>query len=223
MAIDAFKRLNTALLPFYKFFNDNILPVLQKIGAFIGGVFRQAWERITVAFNKLMVQLEPFMPQIKILGAVILAALVAPLVILIATLIAIITVVTAVVTAFAWFIGKIAELTSFIIDFSKKIGESFVSAYKVIYNTFSNIGSFFRGIWNTVVSIFTNIGTAIGNAVGGAFKSVVNSILRWAINTINGFIDGINTAIKLINKIPGVNIGKLGRLPMAQFANGGGR
>lgn len=84
----------------------------------------------------------------------------------------------------------------------------------------SSVGAI-RGIWSSIVGIFSNIGTAIGNAVGGAFKNTVNSILRWAINTINGFIDGINSAIGLINKIPGVNIGKLGRLPIAQFANGG--
>lgn len=84
----------------------------------------------------------------------------------------------------------------------------------------SSVGAI-RGVWSSIVGIFTNIGTTIGNAVGGAFKSTVNSILRWAINTINGFIDGINGAISLINKIPGVNIGKLGRLPIAQFATGG--
>lgn len=97
----------------------------------------------------------------------------------------------------------------------------FTKAWEAVKSAFSAVGSFFKGIWDSIVGMFTNVGTSIGNAVGGAFKSVINPILRWAIDTINGFIDGINAAIGLINKIPGVNIPSLGKLPMAQFATGG--
>ena len=53
------------------------------------------------------------------------------------------------------------------------------------------------------------MGTKIGDAIGGAFKTVVNSIIGFAENMINGFIKAINVAIKVINLIPGVNIKKL--------------
>ena len=68
---------------------------------------------------------------------------------------------------------------------------------------------------------FTNIGTSIGNAIGGAFKKVVNSIIGFAQNTINGFISAINSAIKLINKIPGVSIGLISKLSIPRLAAGG--
>lgn len=97
----------------------------------------------------------------------------------------------------------------------------FTKAWNNIVKVFSVVGGFFRGVWNTITGIFTNIGTAIGNAIGGAFKNVVNSILKFAVNTINGFIDSINGAIDLINKISGVDIGTIGRLPIPQLANGG--
>lgn len=69
--------------------------------------------------------------------------------------------------------------------------------------------------------MFTSIGTTIGNAIGGAFKNVVNSIIRFAENTINGFIRAINGAIGLINKIPGVNIKRISTLNIPKLAKGG--
>lgn len=131
----------------------------------------------------------------------------------------------------------------FIDDFVKKIGEffsglwagiqatfsnvgqwfksKFTEAWKNIKDVFSPVGSFFSGIWNTIKSKFTTIGTNIGNAIGGAFKLVVNKVIGFAEDTINGFIRAINGAISLINKIPGVNIGKINLLDIPALATGG--
>lgn len=97
----------------------------------------------------------------------------------------------------------------------------FQGAWTAIKNVFNGVGSFFGGIWNTIKSKFTSIGSAIGNAIGGAFKTVVNSIIRFAQNTINGFIRAINGAIGLINKIPGVEIGRVSTLSIPRLAKGG--
>lgn len=97
---------------------------------------------------------------------------------------------------------------------------SFQAAWNGIKSIFSNVGSFFQGIWNTIKNMFTNIGTTIGNAIGGAFKNVVNSIISFAENTINGFIRSINWAIDVINNIPGVNITKLSELNIPKLKVG---
>ncbi len=97
----------------------------------------------------------------------------------------------------------------------------FQSAWEGIKNVFSPVANFFKGVWDTIKNIFTSIGTAIGNAIGEAFKKVVNSIISFAENTINGFIKAINGAISLINKIPGVNISKLNLLDIPKLAKGG--
>lgn len=97
----------------------------------------------------------------------------------------------------------------------------FSAAWTAVKNVFSGVGSFFSGIWSTIKKTFTNIGTSIGNAIGGAFKKVVNSIIGFAQNTINGFISAINGAIKLINKIPGVTIGLISKLNIPRLASGG--
>lgn len=100
-------------------------------------------------------------------------------------------------------------------------GNIFTGAWNNIKNVFSSMGGFFQGVWGSIVSIFGNVGTSIGNAIAGSVKGVVNSILGFAENTINGFIRAINGAIETINKIPGVNIGRLGTLSIPRLASGG--
>lgn len=97
----------------------------------------------------------------------------------------------------------------------------FSSAWEGIKNAFSAVGSFFQGIWDNIKSMFTKIGTAIGDGISGAFKSVVNGVIGFAAKIINGFIDSINWAIGVINKIPGVNINKLSRIELQGLAQGG--
>lgn len=96
----------------------------------------------------------------------------------------------------------------------------FTSAWNGIRNAFSGVTSFFQGIWNTIKNMFTSIGTTIGNGIGNAFKAVVNSIISFAENTINGFIRSINWAIDVINNIPGVNISKISELNIPKLKVG---
>ena len=65
--------------------------------------------------------------------------------------------------------------------------------------------------WNGVVELFSGI---IGTIVS-IFKAPLNGI----ISLINGAIGGINKLIAGVNKIPGVNVGTIGTIPM--LANGG--
>ncbi len=97
----------------------------------------------------------------------------------------------------------------------------FTGAWNGIKTAFSAVGSFFSGIWDTIKSTFTSIGTTIGNAIGGAFKTVVNAIIGFAENTINGFIASIDLAIGLINKIPNVNIPMIKMLEIPRLEKGG--
>lgn len=97
----------------------------------------------------------------------------------------------------------------------------FNSAWEGIKNAFSAVGSFFQGIWDTITGMFTKIGTSIGDGISGAFKSVVNGVISFASKIINGFIDSINWAIGIINKIPGVSINKLSRIELQGLAEGG--
>lgn len=97
----------------------------------------------------------------------------------------------------------------------------FQQAYNGITRVFSNIGSFFSNIWNSIKNTFSSLGTSIGNAISGAVKSGINGVISLIENTINSAINLINGGISLINNIPGVNIGRIGRLSLPRLAEGG--
>ena len=100
-------------------------------------------------------------------------------------------------------------------------GQKFSGAWNAIKNAFSSVGSFFSGIWDKICSIFKGIGVKIGSAVGGAFKSTVNSVIRFAQGIINSFIGGLNSVVKIINKIPGVHISLIPKASLPKLADGG--
>lgn len=102
-----------------------------------------------------------------------------------------------------------------------------------ILNVFKEIVSFVNNIiiqpiWQAilwlkdkVVSIFKIIGTTVADFIGGSIKAVINGVLSLIEKTINSFIKMLNGAIKLINKIPGVNITKVSLLNIPRLENGG--
>ena len=97
----------------------------------------------------------------------------------------------------------------------------FTTAYNGIRNAFSGITGFFSGIWNDIKNIFSNVGTAIASGIRGAVSGAVNAVLSTAANIINGFINSINFAIRIINRIPGVNIRRIRELNIPAMAQGG--
>ena len=119
-----------------------------------------------------------------------------------------------------WFTDRWNDIKNIFSVVGSFFSSVFQSAWNGIKNAFSSIGSFFQNIWNTIKNMFTNIGITIGNAIGDAFKNVVNSIIRFAENTINKFIRAINKAIGVINNIPGVNISKLTELNIPKLKVG---
>lgn len=100
-------------------------------------------------------------------------------------------------------------------------GSTFAAAWEAVKGVFSAVGSFFTGVWNTIKQIFTTIGLAVADAVSGAFKTVVNSVIGFAENLINGFIKSINSAIGVINKISPVDIPLIPTVNLPKLAKGG--
>ena len=91
-----------------------------------------------------------------------------------------------------------------------KIKDGASSAWNWVKKKFSDFGEWFG-----------NMGRKAGEAVGSAFKSVINWVLDKVESTINLPIRGINKAVGIINKIPGVNIGLIGELRIPRLAKGG--
>lgn len=120
-----------------------------------------------------------------------------------------------------WFADRWNEVVAVFSVVGQFFASVFATAWNNIKTIFGAVGGFFRGIFDTITGIFGGVGTAIGDTIGSAFRNVINDVLKFAVNMINGFIKAINVAIDIINNIPGVKIPVLGKLPIPQLAAGG--
>ena len=82
-------------------------------------------------------------------------------------------------------------------------------------------GNLVSNLWQGIKGLFSDIGGKIGDTVSGAIKGVINGALGLLEGFLNGPINLINGALDLINKLPGVNIGKIGRIKLPRMATGG--
>lgn len=237
---DASNAIRTFLEPIINAFRQYVLPVLQFIGNLIVTLVRPALDGIISAFKNLWETIQPLMPALKLIAIVLLGALAAALIVVVGA-------IAAVVVAATWLLNISINVFSTIVSLVVNTGTVIVNVFTTAWNTvasifsavggwfrnvfttawnniksvFSGVGSFFRGVWDTIVGIFGRIGTAVGDAIGNAFRSVINGVLKGAVNIINGFVRAINGAVGAINKVPGVNISKLGELGIPQLASGG--
>lgn len=120
-----------------------------------------------------------------------------------------------------WFAQKWKDIQNAWSGVKKWFGDLFGGAWRDIKNKFSEWGSWWGGLWEQVKTKFSNIGTKIGDAISGAVKSGINGIISDIESKINGGIGLINGAISLINKIPGVSIGKMKYVSFPRLARGG--
>ena len=100
-------------------------------------------------------------------------------------------------------------------------GSIFGQAWSAIKSKFSGWSAFWGGLWGQVKNKFRDIGANIAGAISGAIKSGLNAVIGKVESIINGGIHLINKAIKLANKLPGVEVGLLNDLHLPRLAEGG--
>ena len=166
--------LKQKLQPLYDFFVVNILPVLQKIGAFIGEQFIKAWNDLKSAFDKVMVTLQPFMPQLKTLGLIILGIALIPLALIIGGILLFTAVVVAVITVIARLIGWFSQL-------SASIFSAMVSFRESVQSGVSNAIAWFRGLPGAIMGAIGNVGGILYNAG----RSIVQGLLNGAASLLS--------------------------------------
>ena len=101
--------------------------------------------------------------------------------------------------------------------------ERFSAAWSAVKRVFSGVGRFFSSIASTIRDKFSSLGSKIGSAIGGAMKSTINAVLQFIENRINGAIDLINGAIRVINKVlpKKAEIGSVKHVSLPRLAQGG--
>lgn len=120
-----------------------------------------------------------------------------------------------------WFSDTYNSVTKTFSSIPSWFSSKFKSAWNNIKSAFSSWGSFFSGLWTKIKSKFSSIGTTLGTSMGNAVKSGMNRVISTIENTVNKGIGLINSAIKLANKLPGINVGTVGKLKLPRLATGG--
>lgn len=116
-------------------------------------------------------------------------------------------------------IAAILMLVAYVIATSEEVQANLAALVAAIVQIFSGIIDFIAGVftgdweraWSGIVQIFQGIFSGIGAAATAAINIV--------IGMVNTAIDGINWLISNINRIQGVSIGNVGKIPM--LADGG--
>lgn len=121
----------------------------------------------------------------------------------------------------AFFSGIMSRIRSAFSAVPSWFRSQFQRAWTGIKSVFSGWGSFFSGLWSQIRSRFSTIGTSIGQAMGNAVRNGLNGVISTVQNTINKGIGLINSAIRLANKLPGINVGTVSTLSLPRLAQGG--
>lgn len=149
--------------------------------------------------------------------------------------------ISEVITAIIGFVNNLFKTVSDIInniwskiqDTMNRVGDKVKGIIDNINKNFNNIKStvsdVFNGIWSKVQGVMDKVGNKISNVlrgiqnswnglkgfvsgVFGGIEGAVSSLVGSVKGMVNGVIGGINGAIGIINKIPGVHIGRIPRL-----------
>ncbi|HHX80517.1 MAG TPA: hypothetical protein GX692_05605 [Acholeplasmataceae bacterium] len=218
--IDAFKDvpLDENVVTWLENIAEKMKPIIETSKQ-IGGVIKDIWDSIFAPFFTFILDNwdligKDFMGLILLIGIVIDGAtgnwlgIIAKLVMFVIlywddikeALIVVWDLIVATVKLAIKIIVGILESVFYIIT------EPFKNAWKTIKDVWGGAKTFFKGIKDLFVGIFTLDGTKIKNGLKQMLQGMGNIIIAFIEGAINGFLIPINAAIKLINKIPGVNI-----------------
>lgn len=194
---------------------ENIKVVFSAVGEVLGSFFRNAWEIIKAVWDVVAAYFAAVWNAIKTVFSVVKDVLTGDFK----------GAWDGIKSIFAGFANFFSTLWDSVKRIFSAVGsffrDTFGAAWSAIQGVFSNFVSFFSGLWNSIKNTFTNLGTAIASAISGSIKAGINGVISIIENTINGAIGLINGAINLINKIPGVSIGKMSNLSLPRLAHGG--
>lgn len=92
---------------------------------------------------------------------------------------------------------------------------------KIFSNLFSGIINTAKSFLNIAKNMVVAVAITIGSTIADIFKSIVNGIMSAIENTLNAPIKTVNRLIKVINKVPGINLGTLPTFKLPRLAKGG--
>lgn len=214
-----------------------ITAILKIVGSVVSGVISFINMVVTYIGTAIATAIGFIMPIVQIISTIV--ANIWSVILLVATNIW--SKISEVVTAIIDFVNNLFKKISDIINnIWSKIQDVMNRVKDKVQGVIDNINKYFNNIKSTVSDVFNNIWSKVqgvmdkvGNKISsvlqgvqnawnglkgfvsgvfGGIESAVSSLVGSVKGMVNGVIGGINGAIGIINKIPGVHIGKIPRL-----------
>lgn len=214
-----------------------IASILQVVGSVVSGIISFITMVVTYVGTAIATILGFIMPIVQIISTIV--ANIWSVILTVAQNVW--SKISEVVTAIIGFVNNLFKTVSDIInkiwskiqDTMNKVRDKVQGVIDNINKYFNNIKStvsdVFNGIWSKVQGVMDKVGNKISNVlqgiqnswsglkgfvsgVFGGIEGAVSSLVGSVKGMVNGVIGGINGAIGIINKIPGVHIGKIPKL-----------
>lgn len=91
----------------------------------------------------------------------------------------------------------------------------------IFFAIFDTIKNYFFTVFGIIKNTVVGIAGTVGNILAGVFKAVVNGVMGAIESILNSPIRAVNRLIGTINKVPGINLGKLSTFKLPRLAKGG--
>ena len=91
----------------------------------------------------------------------------------------------------------------------------------IFFAIFDTIKNYFFTVFGIIKNTVVGIAGTVGNIIAGVFKTVVNGVMGAIESILNSPIRAVNRLIGTINKVPGINLGKLSTFKLPRLAKGG--
>ena len=200
MFVDSFVNLWNVLQPVLSLLAEALMPVLQILGAFLGGVLKGALMAITGLFDILATAIQFLTPVIDFLVQAL-------------------SFISPVLTKAAEWIGVAIGLFGNLGAAGQGLRAFISSAFKNIGNVISTTGNIVQTIINAIKGDFSalqNVGNVLKTGLSNAWNAIKNSV----VNTGNIITDKINSIKNIFNTLKNIKLSDAGRAIMQSFLDG---
>lgn len=90
----------------------------------------------------------------------------------------------------------------------------------IFFTLLNQIKAHFMLIFNILGNLVVGVAKTTGNVIAGVFKAVINGVLGAMESILNFPIKSVNKLIKVINEVPGINLGTLPTFNLPRLATG---
>lgn len=137
----------------------------------------------------------------------------------VAIFIAVIAAIYLGVWAMNTFAGTSISATGIVAGAFAVLGQFLFNMFAFLWNIFASVAEFFVNVWNhPIYAVKRLFGNLVNNVLDMAISftegwdSAATSLANMFINAVNIAIGAVNGLIELLNKIPGVEIGTVGKI-----------